>query len=47
MELEVVLRPDQATTEGVSIAHELMHDLAIGQDQLIDRAYIDLIREES
>ena len=47
MELEVVLRPDQTTAEGGKIAHALMHDLAIGQEQLIDRAYIDLIREES
>lgn len=47
MELEVVLRPDQTTAEGASIAHELMDDLAIEQQQLIDRAYIDLSQEDS
>jgi adenylate cyclase class IV len=43
VELEVVLRPEQNASEGVTIAHELMVSLGISPDQLIDRAYIDLL----
>ncbi len=45
VELEVVLRPEQSSPEGVTIAHELMERLGISPDQLIDRAYIDLLQD--
>jgi len=43
VELEVVLRPEQSAAEGVTVAHRLMKKLGILPDQLIDRAYIDLL----
>jgi predicted adenylyl cyclase CyaB len=44
VELEVVLRPDQAEVEGVDIAQGLMARLRIAEDQLVEIAYIDLMR---
>jgi adenylate cyclase class IV len=43
VELEVALRPEQKASDGVTIAHELMAKLGISPNQLIDRAYIDLL----
>jgi predicted adenylyl cyclase CyaB len=43
VELEVVLRPDQSVSDGVAIAHDLMTRLGILPDQLIHKAYIDLL----
>ena len=43
VELEVVLRDDQDEQAGAAIAHGLMKQLQIGEDQLIDRAYVDLL----
>jgi predicted adenylyl cyclase CyaB len=43
VELEVKLRPDQSPVEGTSIATQLMEQLGITGDQLVDRAYIDLL----
>lgn len=43
VELEVVLRPDQQTSEGIDIAGDLMARLGITPTQLIDRAYVDLL----
>ena len=43
VELEVVLRPDQAEGEGVAIAQGLMARLGIAEGQLVDVAYIDLM----
>lgn len=43
LELEVVLRPEQETSEGIRIAHELLEQLDIAADQLIEGAYIDLL----
>ena len=45
VELEVVLRPGQSASDGATIAQELMEKLGISPDQLIDRAYIDLLRK--
>jgi adenylate cyclase len=42
LELEVVLREGQPIDEGTAIARDLMSRLEIGEDQLIDRAYIDV-----
>ena len=43
VELEVVLRPDQSPAEGTLIATGLMKKLGISDDQLVDRAYLDLL----
>ena len=45
VELEVVLRPEQKSADGVALAHELMAKLGISPNQLVDRAYIDLLQE--
>ena len=43
LELEVVLREDEATDVGVREAEELMQRLGVEPSQLIDRAYVDLL----
>jgi predicted adenylyl cyclase CyaB len=43
LELEVVLRPDQAESDGRRIAEALLAGFGIGQDQLIAEAYVDLM----
>jgi adenylate cyclase len=43
LELEVVLRDDQTAADGEAAARQLMKDLGIPADQLVDRAYIDLM----
>jgi adenylate cyclase class IV len=43
MELEVVLRPDQADTEGEKIARDLIARLEIPTQDLVKGAYIDLL----
>jgi len=43
VELEVVLRPEQDTRDGLAIARQLMATLGISPDHLIDKAYIDLL----
>ena len=45
IELEVVLEPRQKSSDGVAIARELMEKLGISPNQLIDRAYIELLEE--
>jgi len=45
VELEVVLQPAQDVSEGVAIAHDLMARLGIASNQLIDKAYVDLLTE--
>jgi predicted adenylyl cyclase CyaB len=47
MELEVVLAENQATAEGIAIARDLMRQLGIGDDQLVDRAYVDLLAQDA
>ena len=47
MELEVVLGDDQTTADGVAIARDLMRQLGIGDDQLVDRAYVDLLARDA
>ena len=46
IELEVVLSPGQADDDGAAIAHTLMHRLEIRAEDLIDRAYIDMLCRE-
>jgi len=43
MELEVVLGPGQSDAEGQAIATELMEKLGIGETDLIEVAYMDLL----
>jgi adenylate cyclase class IV len=43
LELEVVLEPGQPTEEGTQRARELMERLGIGDANLVDVAYIDLL----
>lgn len=44
IELEVVLSPQQTTSEGISIAQEIMEKLGINKDDLVGKAYIDLLQ---
>lgn len=43
LELEVVLRPEQAESEGKGIAEELLASFGIEKQQLIAEAYVDLL----
>lgn len=43
LELEVVMRPDEEEAVGADEARGLMTQLRIGEDMLIDCAYVDLI----
>ncbi len=43
IELEVVLDPGQDVREGQRIAEHLMAELEIEDDELLDKAYIDLV----
>lgn len=45
LELEVVLEPGQCVEEGVQRAHDLMGQLAIGEADLVDIAYVDLFEQ--
>ena len=47
MELEVVLADDEAPAAGVSEAQALMLSLGIASDDLVEQAYVDLLRERS
>ncbi len=46
LELEVVLSEDESTDVGVGIAHELLSKLGISSHQLIEGAYVDLLRQK-
>jgi len=47
LELEVVLADGEPVEVGVSVAHELLATLGIDHSQLIDGAYVDLLRQQS
>jgi predicted adenylyl cyclase CyaB len=47
MELEVVLEAEQTPEEGEAIARELMHKLGIEPEQLVRRAYVDLLADRA
>lgn len=47
MELEVVLRHDQSVGDGQEICSEIMKALEIEDKDLIDRAYVDLISDNT
>jgi adenylate cyclase class IV len=42
LELEVVLRREQAESEGKTIAEALLSNFGIDREQLIGEAYVDL-----
>lgn len=44
MELEVVLSESQAVDEGIATARRVMQQLGINEDDLVDRAYVDLLK---
>ena len=44
LELEVMLREGQTEAEGTAIAHDLMARLGVTPDQLVQGAYLDLLR---
>lgn len=43
IEIEVVLEPGEGREAGVAVARRLMDDLGIAEDDLVDRAYLDLL----
>jgi len=43
LELEVVLRPGQSDADGRAIAEELMRELGVAEEDLLDRAYMDML----
>jgi predicted adenylyl cyclase CyaB len=43
LELEVVLRPEQTEDDGRKIAQELLSEFGVRDDQLIAKAYVDLL----
>jgi predicted adenylyl cyclase CyaB len=47
LELEVVLQDEESFDQGAREANELMKTLAIGAEQLVDCAYIDLLAAET
>lgn len=47
VELEVMLADGEAPEHGIAEAHRLMSALAIAPEQLVDRAYVDLIRDQA
>jgi predicted adenylyl cyclase CyaB len=47
LELEVVLRSGQSTTEGEVVARDLMARLGITPDDLVAQAYADLLEQQS
>ena len=44
LELEVVLAADESTESGVRTAHAVMRQLAVEPSQLVEGAYVDLLR---
>ena len=44
--LEVVLKPRQSVEQGLVIANKLMKELRVGADDLLDRAYMDMLEEK-
>ncbi|KAJ0012686.1 hypothetical protein NQD34_017020 [Periophthalmus magnuspinnatus] len=47
MELEVVMRPEQTVEEGQQVAHNLMKQLGVSEENLVTGAYMDLILKGS
>lgn len=47
LELEVVLKPDQAVTQGMEIARQIMERLDLEAERLVSEAYIDLLEHRT
>lgn len=45
LELEVVMADGEPANAGVAVAHDLLAKLGIAPDQLIERAYVDLLND--
>jgi predicted adenylyl cyclase CyaB len=45
VELEVVLREEEAPEEGMAVARKLLDHLGIAADQLVTGAYLDLLKQ--
>jgi predicted adenylyl cyclase CyaB len=43
MELEVVLSSGETVTQGIETAHRIMRQLGVSDQDLVDRAYVDLL----
>lgn len=46
LELEVVLQPEQSDADGKTIAAALLSDFGIDKEQLIGKAYVDLLARQ-
>lgn len=46
LELEVVLKPRQSAKQGLAIAKKLMKELEVEEEDLQDRAYMDMLEEK-
>lgn len=46
LELEVVLRPRQSARQGPIIAKKLMKELGVDTEDLLDRAYMDMLEDK-
>ena len=45
LELEVVLAENEASADGAAVANDLLHKLGIPADNLIEGAYVDLLKQ--
>src|SRR5882724_1713011 len=45
MELEVVLSDGETVAQGIKTAHRIMQQLGLRDQDLVDRAYVDLLQE--
>lgn len=46
LELEVVLKPRQTAKQGLAIANKLVKDLRVAAEDLLDRAYMDMLEDK-
>jgi len=46
LELEVDLRPDESNGAGVQEAKDLLKKLGVSKEDLVERAYVDLLRDQ-
>ena len=44
LELEVVLTEGESMEAGIKVAHELLERLGISREQLLEGAYLDMLR---
>jgi len=46
LEFEVVLAENETPEQGVAIAEDLLERLGIDRQELVDQAYVDLLRQK-